>query len=364
LKNLAAPISTRGSESILPIQEMQVAVLVLNHNGLELLRTCLASLVGTANRGYDIFVIDNGSTDRSVEYVRSQFPQFRVLRFESNLGFALAYNEAIRLVSARYVILLNNDTAILADDWIEHLLEIAEENPSLAAVQCKLVSFADRAKLDSVGVMGEKYWQGFTDIGKFETDEKQYDAPSIVPFSICAGGALVRRSAFLEIGGFDSTLYAYHEDVDLSWRFRLAGYSIGYQPLARVAHAWLGSFGSKRDAFLTYLSRRNLLRMLLKNCGDDTLWWALRNYLIQSSLMFCAYLVMRDQKTFAVIKALLWNVASFKDTYSKRVAIQSGRKVSEPEILRAMFPDFEFHPLRHEKLRRILSILFAGERSV
>jgi hypothetical protein len=345
-------------------KDFRVAVLVLNNNGVRWLKACLPSLLDTAARGFGIFVVDNGSTDSSLEYVRSHFPQFRILRFASNLGFAEGYNEAMKLVSADYAVLLNNDTVILSNDWIEHLVKLIERDPSVAAVQCKLVSFADHKKLDSVGVMGEKYWQGFSDIGGFETDKKQYDLPPISPFSICGAGALVRRSTFLEVGGFDSKFFAYAEDVDLSWRFRLAGYRIVFQPLARVAHGRLGSFGLKPDAFQTYLIRRNLLRMLLKNCGRTTLWWALRNYLIHSSLMLCAYLAMRDRKTFAVIKALLWNMVNFKDTYSKRLVIQSGRKVSDPEILRALFPNFEFHPLRHEKLRRILNTILAGGRSV
>lgn len=338
-------------------------MLVLSHNGLRWLKICLPSLVSSATPGIGIFVVDNGSTDGSAEYVRSHFPQFEILRFENNLGFAKAYNQAIRLVSADYVVLLNNDTAVLSSDWIDHMLEMIESDSNLAAVQCKLVSFADHHKLDSVGVMGVKYWQGFADIGKSEVDKGQYDSPSINPFSICGAAALVRRSAFLEVGGFDPQFFVYLEDVDFSWRLRLAGYRIIYQPFARIAHAWHGYFRSKPDAFQTYLSRRNLLRMLLKDCGELTLWWALRNYLIFSSLMFCAYMVKRDEKAVSVCKALLWNIIHFKETYSQRLKIQSERKVSEEVILRDMFPDFAYHPLRHEKLRRTLNMMF-GRRTL
>jgi len=339
-------------------------VLVLSHNGLCWLKICLPSLISSATTGVGIFVVDNGSSDGSVEYVRLHFPQFRILRFESNLGFAKAYNEAIQQVFADYVVLLNNDTLVLSYDWIDRLLEVVERDPRVGAVQCKMVSLVEQDKLDSVGGMGIRFWQGYCDIGKFETDKKQYDSPPISPFSVCAGAALINRSVYLEVGGFDPRFFAYMEDADFSWRLRLAGYRITYQPLAKVAHAWHGSWASERDAFLTYLSRRNLLRMLLKNCGRATLWWALRNYLIRSSLMFTAYLAMRDRKSFAVIKAVLWNIVSFKDTYSKRLAIQSGRKVSDPEILRAMYPDFEIHPLRHEKLWRILNTFLTRPREL
>jgi hypothetical protein len=340
-------------------QSFRVAVLVLNYNGVRWLRTCLPSLLHSAARGFGIFVVDNGSTDGSLEYVRSHFPQFGILSFDSNLGFAKGYNEAMKLVSADYVVLLNNDTAILSNDWIDHLVKLIERDSSVAAVQCKLVSFADHKKLDSVGVMGERYWQGFSDIGRSETDKKQYDLPPITPFAISGAGALVRRSTFLEVGGFDSKFFAYDEDVDLSWRFRLAGYRLVYQPLARVAHARLGSFGLSPDAFQTYLIRRNLLRMLMKNCGQLTFRWALRNYLILSCLMFFGHLVMRDRKALALVKALLWNIVYFKDTYAKRLEIQPRRKCSEEAILRYMFPNFAYHPLQHERLRRTLDAVFA-----
>jgi len=294
-----------------------------------------------------------------MEYVLSNFPQFEILRFRKNLGFVRAYNEAIRLVSAEYVVVLNNDTTILSKDWIERLLEVANGDWRIGAVQCKLVSPTEQGRLLSAGNMGVKYWHGFHDIGKFEADNGQYDIPPISPFSICAGCALVRRSAFLRVGGFDAKFFAYLEDADLSWRLRLAGYMIAYQPLARIAHGWLSSDGPKRNVPLTYLLRRNLLRMLLKNCGEETVWWALRNYAIRS----LDDLARRDEHSLAVVKAIIWNTVHFRDTYSKRLSIQSRRKVSEEEILMTMFPSYPaqlFH--RHQKLRRILGLMFTRTR--
>jgi len=361
---LVEPTEQDRHRTSLTAGSLRAAVLVLTHNGLRWLRTCLPSLVDSAARGFGIFVVDNGSTDGSLEYVRTHFPQFKVLRFESNLGFAKAYNKAIRIVSADYIVLLNNDTVILSNDWIDNLIQSVEGDPSIAAVQCKLVSFADHEKLDSAGVMGERYWQGFSDVGRFECDKKQYDSPPISPFSICGAGALVRKSAFLEVGGFDSLFFAYDEDVDLSWRLRLAGYRIAYQPLARVAHARHGSFRHRPNAYQMYLLRRNLLRMLMKNCGGRTFWWALRNYLILTYIMFSGYLMMRDQKTLAIMRALLWNLANFRDTYAERLAIQSKRRISEEVILRDMFPNFTYHPLRHKKLRRTLDIILAKQKNL
>jgi GT2 family glycosyltransferase len=304
-------------------------------------------------------VVDNGSSDGSLEYVHSHFPQFEILRFEKNLGFVKAYNEAIRMISAEYIVVLNNDTTILSKDWIERLLKVADRDLRIGAVQCKLVWPLEQGRLLSAGNMGVKYWHGFHDIGKFENDNRQYDIPPISPFSICAGCALVRRSAFLRVGGFDAKFFAYLEDCDLSWRLRLAGYTIAYQPLARIAHGWLSSDGPKRGVPLPYLLKRNLLRMLLKNCGEETIWWALRNYAIRSF----ADLARRDEQSFAVVKAILWNTVHFRDTYSKRLSIQSRRKVSEEGILSAMFPSYPvqlFH--RHERIRRILGLIFTRTR--
>jgi hypothetical protein len=335
----------------------KVAVLVLNYNGVGWLKLCLPSLFRTEFENLEIWVIDNGSSDGSVDFVRTTYPNVKILRFEQNLGFAEAYNRAVKPLQTDYVILLNNDVAILDAGWIDRLLETARADNRIAGVQCKLVSMNEQTSLDSVGGMGIKYWLGFTDIGKLQPDMGQYDYPPVTPFYVCAAGALINRRAFLDVGGFDSAFFAYVEDADLSWRLRLAGYLIAYQPAARVAHFWQGS-PNQSVGWRTYMQRRNLLRTIIKNCGSATIWWALRNYTLHNILLALAFISREPQRSVAVVRAWAWNIINLADTYRERVIIQSRRNTPEKTIMQSMYPPIPYRPLRNDRLHHVLGIIF------
>jgi len=353
-----------GGQPIMAARHPLVALMILNFNGVEWLKICLPSVEKSTYQNLDIYVIDNGSIDGSSEFVQSSYPRITLVRFSENLGFAEAYNRAIKHVQADYVLFLNNDTLVLNPKWIEALVDRAEGSSSIAAVGCKLVTMGDHQTLDSVGGMGIKYWRGFVDIGKYEIDGGQYDHPPVIPFSACGAAMLVRRAAFESVGGFDSTLYAYLEDVDLCWRLRLLGYEIVYEPLAKIAHYFSGTSGRKGiDAGKLYLSHRNLLRAIIKNC-QSSLWWALRNYFVFSFLLVAGYFVLEPQKAIAIAKAIVWNLSSLKDTYSQRLSFQARIHKDEMGVVNSMYPGFgRYQPSEHTGFRRVLDILFEYSQS-
>jgi GT2 family glycosyltransferase len=336
-----------------------VALMILNFNGLRWLKICLPSVMKSTYSSLDVYVVDNGSTDGSQEFVESNYPTVKVVGFEKNLGFAEAYNRATACVGADYFVLLNNDTEVLNPAWIDRLVDRAESDPSIGAVACKLVTMEDHRRLDSVGGMGIKYWRGFVDIGKYEIDRGQYDEPPIAPFSACGAAMLIRRRTFEQVGGFDSKFYTYAEDVDLCWRLRSLGYEIAYEPSARVAHYFSGTAGQKEvDAMKLYVSHRNLLRAIIKNCAYS-LSWALRNYFLFSFLMIAGYCAFDPRKAVAVIRAILWNLLNLQDAYARRRFIQTSTTANETEILTSMFPRYaRYQSPKHPELRRILNILF------
>ncbi len=213
--------------------------------------------------------------------------------------------------------------------------------------------------LDSVGAMGIKYWRGFVDIGKYERDRGQYDDLPITPFSVCGAAMLVRKKAFGLIGGFDSKFFAYVEDVDLSWRLRLRGFKLAYEPAAKVAHYYSGSREtSGLDPEKLYLSHRNVLRAILKNCGSS-LGWALRNYFLYTLLLTLGFVPFESRKTVALLNGVLWNLRNFRSTFAARLRVQGTRSVREVEILQEMFPDLRrYQPKEHTQLRKLLDILF------
>jgi hypothetical protein len=338
----------------------RVVVLILNFNGIEWLKTCVPSVTRSTYPNFIVYVIDNGSTDGSQNFIRTRFPTVRLITFQTNLGFAEAYNRAVAEVKAEYVLFLNNDTSILTRNWIQLLVERLEMNSDVAAVGCKLVTMKDHRLLDSVGVMGIKYWRGFVDIGKYETDHGQYDTPPIEPFASCGAAMLVRKTAFDMVKGFDSKFFAYAEDVDLCWRLRLEGYKVAYEPAAKVAHYYSGSRETDRlDPQKLYLSHRNLMRTILKNCGSSNLVWALRNYLLYTILLGLGFAIIEPRKTAVLAKGIFWNLTNLRSTFANRVKIQRIRAVQDQGILKEMFPKLErYQPHEHVALRRVLDMLF------
>jgi GT2 family glycosyltransferase len=343
----------------------RVALMILNYNGLRWLKTCLPSATKSTYPNLEIYVVDNGSWDGSCEFVESNYRRVKLARFAENLGFAEAYNRAIAGVEAEYVVLLNNDTEVLDPEWIGALVDRAERDLSVAAVACKLVTMEDHQRLDSVGVMGIKYWRGFVDIGKHELDRGQYDNPPVAPFSASGAAMLIRRSYFERVGGFDTQFYNYAEDADLCWRLRLLGHTIAYDPSAKVAHYFSGTVGEKETGpTKLYFCHRNLLRAIIKNCGAS-LGWALRNYFLFTSMLVIGYCVLDPRKVVALLRALMWNLFTLTDAYGCRLTIQRTATVNETQILALMYPAFRrFQPEEWQSLRRILDTVFERKRKL
>ena len=206
----------------------------------------------------------------------------------TNLGFSEAYNLAITEVACEYIVLLNSDTEILNEHWLEHLVSAADKDDQVAAVACKMVSMQDYQTLLSVGVMGIPFWRGFVDIGMGELDIHQY-SEKFVPFAFCGGAALVRRQAFLEVGGFDDLFFLYLEDADISWRLRMIGRNVTFAPKAEVAHIFSATVGGVEvNETKLYFCHRNLLRSIVKNCGSS-LRRALCSYFIFTLLILLGF---------------------------------------------------------------------------
>lgn len=335
----------------------KVAVMIINYNGLRWLRRCLPSVLKTRYPKYEIFLVDNGSVDRSTEYVRAEYPFVNVIGFSKNLGFGEAYNRAISQTDAEYIVLLNNDTEILEPKWLHNLAQAADD-PNVGAIALKMVSMQDHGLLDSVGGMGIPYWRGFVDVGKGELDTNQY-RDDFEPFAFCGGAALIKKSAFEDVGKFDGDMFLYFEDADVSWRLRLLGWKIRYAPKAKVAHMLGGSTGgSKLNALRLYYTHRNLLRSILKNCGSS-LGWALRNYLLFSMFMVSGYLIYGPRMAVVVLRGIVWNLRNLKTTYANRLRVQTRRRAREHEILRYMYPGLPRKvPEEFASLRHILDIIF------
>jgi GT2 family glycosyltransferase len=242
-----------------------VAVLVLNLNGQRHLSACLPGLEAQVYPNREIVVVDNGSTDDSLSFVRQEHPSVRVLEMGRNAGFCGAYNHAVQTVDAEWVALLNNDTRV-EPDWLSELMAAADRHRA-SVVASRMLDW-EGAQIDFVG--GTTSFEGHS----WQIDHGKPVGP--VPderdlLFACGGSMLASRAAFLDAGGFDEDFFAYFEDVDLGWRLSVLGHRIVLAPRAITYHRLHGTSGSLAVAQRLRLYERNALAMLVKNYEDETL---------------------------------------------------------------------------------------------
>ncbi|MDQ3100015.1 MAG: glycosyltransferase family 2 protein [Bacteroidota bacterium] len=252
---------------------MDIAIVILNWNGRHWLEKFLPSVI--LNReDASIIVADNASTDDSIDWLKRNQPGVRVIELDSNLGFAGGYNAALDKVQAERYVLLNSDVEV-TPGWLGSLSGYLDKFPRMAACQPKIRSHSKRDHFEHAGAAG-----GFIDRNGYpfcrgrifevaEKDQGQYDQDGEV-FWATGACLMIRSKAFHEAGGFDEKLFAHMEEIDLCWRLRRTGWSIGYTSSAVVYHVGGGalSYGSPRKTFLNF---RNSLIVLTKNL--HTGWW-------------------------------------------------------------------------------------------
>jgi GT2 family glycosyltransferase len=239
---------------------MDLTVIILNYNGKHFLKECFESLENQ-NYSFEVIVIDNASRDGSAHYIRENYPLFKLVENNENMGFGAAVNQGIKASSTEYIFLLNNDVE-LGPNCISNLLECIGKDENIFAVSSKMIQHGDRTKMDDAG---DEYtifgWTSRVGYGK-SPDRYKMERET---FSACAGAALYRRSVFDEIGYFDENFFAYMEDVDISYRARIQGYKCLYCPNAVVYHVGSLTSGSRYNEFKIRLAARNNIYVPYKN---------------------------------------------------------------------------------------------------
>lgn len=209
------------------------------------------------NHALQVMTFDDGHEIKHITHSET----LRILQLEENRGFAGGVNAGLKEVDTKYVILLNNDT-IVDEHFVEVLEREIEKDEKIFAVSAQMIKASDHELIDSAGdgitLLGWAYQRGI------DEDRKLYQKPMSV-FSACAGAAIYRKDVLDKIGFFDEMHFAYLEDIDLSWRARLAGYKIKYSPEAKVFHLGSATSGSKYNSFKVKLTSRNNIYLQYKN---------------------------------------------------------------------------------------------------
>ena len=251
----------RGS---LPAQA-DVATVILNYNGKNFLERFLPFFRSSRFPNEKIYVADNASTDGSVKWLKSTYPDIECISLSKNAGYAGGYNEALSRIKAKYYALVNSDIEITSQ-WLQPIIEMMEKDPTIAAVQPRILAESKRGYFEYAGAAG-----GFMDslgypfcrgrvLQNLERDTGQYE--SAIPIFWASGAALVIRSdAFHEMGGFDTDYFAHQEEIDLAWRLLLRNYKIMSCPQSVVYHVGGGtlSYSSPEKIYLNF--RNNLITL-------------------------------------------------------------------------------------------------------
>ena len=261
----------------------KVAIVILNWNGQAMMERYLPSVLNYSRDEAAVYVADNASTDQSMEMLRRQFPEVKLIQLEKNWGFAEGYNKALRQIDAEYYLLLNSDIKV-THHWLTPMVEYMDNHQDVAACQPKLLSIFDEDRFEYAGASGgylDRLGYPFCRGRIFETveaDNGQYDYATDILWA--TGAALmIRAKDYWEAGGLDGRFFAHNEEIDLCWRLRIRGRRIVCLPESYVYHVGGGTL-PKGNPMKTFLNFRNNLTMLYKCLPDEELkpvmrwrWW-------------------------------------------------------------------------------------------
>lgn len=302
-------------------QYPKVAVVILNWNGRYFLEKFLPSVYNSTYPNIEFILGDNASTDDSVEFVRSNFPQIHIIQNEQNLGFAGGYNKILEQVDAEYYVLLNSDVEV-SPSWIEPVIAMMMKGAYVVA-QPKIRAFHQKEYFEHAGAAGgymDSYGYPFCRgriLNTLELDSGQYDDEKEI-FWATGAALFIKSDVWKEVKGFDADFFAHMEEIDLCWRLKELGYKIGYCPNSTVYHVGGGTLKTSNPR-KTYLNFRNNLVMLQKNLPFWTALWVILARLWLDLIALIQFLMLGKFKdAWAISRAHQYFFVRFFKNSSKR----------------------------------------------
>lgn len=300
---------------------MKIAIVILNWNGQVLLENYLPSVTLYSN-GATIYVADNASTDQSVSFLQSNYPDIKIIQNSTNGGFAKGYNDALKHVDADIFCLLNSDVEV-TENWLEPIAKIFAEVPDASIVQPKILDLLNPEYFEYAGAAG-----GFLDrlgypfcrgriFQTLERDKGQYDDFTEI-FWATGACMFIKSEVFWELRGFDEDYFAHQEEVDLCWRAKNKGYKVYYFGESKVFHLG-GSTLSNMNPKKTYLNFRNSLFSITKNLPRTKAFPIIFMRLLLDGVAFLRFIFQfRFRHSIAILRAHLSFYLNFGKMYRKR----------------------------------------------
>lgn len=299
----------------------KASIVLLNYNGKKYLQQFIPEVL-KFNEGHPVYLIDNASTDHSVEFIRQHHPEIKIISLSKNEGFSSGYNLGLQDIASEYYILINTDLQVTSN-WIKPVLDLMDNDPLIAACQPKILSYHQPKKFEYAGAAG-----GFIDLlgypfcrgrifNTLEDDEGQYDDVREI-FWATGACFFVRADLFHQFKGFDDDFFAHMEEIDLCWRLKSAGYKIYYQGQSKVYHVGGGTL-PMNNPYKVFLNFRNNLNMLHKNSASRHFLW---KYMLRCVLDIAAAFIYLTSKSLndslAILKAHFHFWKSYRKNKSKK----------------------------------------------
>ena len=299
--------SVLEKESPFEKSNVDCKIVILNYNGEEYLESYLSTILESSHHDFDIVVVDNASTDSSVDYINEWHPEVKVVELSQNYGYAGGYNKGLQQIDAKYFALVNSDV-LVKEPWLDPILAYMDQHPEVVAMQPKILSIEDQASFEYAGAAGgmmDLLYYPFCRGRIFDTlekDEGQYNDVKEV-FWTSGAAMVVHADIFKKLGGFDQDYFAHQEEIDFCWRAKRAGYKCMVHGAVQVYHMGGGTldYDNPRKTFLNF---RNNLATIIKNDSKRFFLFVILIRLILDGVAGLQFLLKgRWRQTIAVLQA-------------------------------------------------------------
>jgi GT2 family glycosyltransferase len=323
--------------------DSKVSIVIVNFNGKNYLRSCISSILKNNYFNYEIIVVDNDSSDGSLEMLKSEYGEIskvKVVKLDKNYGPAFARNQGVKAAQGNIVSFLDNDTEVDAD-WIKNAIKYFANDPTVGILQCKLLMLENKTRLDYAGeYLGSLGFLIHRAVFN-EEDMGQYDQPDEL-LAAKSAGMFIRKDVFNKIGGFDQDYFIFVEETDLGWRTWLAGYKVIFGFDSRVYHHFSVTKKIVDPSFNNYLVRfhgtKNYALTLYKNLSLKSLILILPRHILLW-LGLAGYLFLKGNFLSAcnITKGLWWNIANYQANRNKRRQVQKNRVITDRDLFKKVY---------------------------
>jgi GT2 family glycosyltransferase len=324
----------------------KVSIIIVNTNELHHLRRCLPSIINQHYSNYEVLVIDNASTDGSINYIGENYPNIRVIRNKTNLGYAGANNVGFHLADQKYIAVLNPDTEV-DPDWLQELVAALESNKKAGLATPKILLMDNPQLINACG--NNITYSGLTVCRGLEQPAEKYTEPAVVP-AVSGAAFVIKKEVLDKIGGFDENFFIYYEETDLSLRAMLAGYQCLFVPTSIVFHKYAFRFTPKK----CFYQERNRYYSLLKTFKWPTFFVLLPELFI-SELLAWGYVILKGPKHIqSKFQSYLWLIENRNLISESRRQTQKLRVLSDHAILKSFSHQLTFAQTTSPVLAKIL----------